>query len=279
MKRNHIIAVASILTLAFAFTACTEDAIDTFDREECGIYFQYGGIYTVGGTLEVYYDSLYFSFSNCGPEVKDTTLYTMVKTMGNVKDYDRPFTLTYNKETTTATEGAHFTIDQSTCVIPAGLAKAKVAVTLHRADDLLNNTVSLFLKLEDNEHFKVYFDTQNKYNYYGYSDVSIRAREFVFTFGETYSEPYYWMFAEDFLGPWSIAKFQYFNNTLGINPADLDTAGSSESKVSYSRMAIYASILQKSLQAAADSGNPVLDDDGTFMQLGSAYQVDYSGCL
>lgn len=277
MKSNHIIAFASILALALA--SCNEDAIDTFDREECGIYFQYGGPQTVGGSVEVYYDSLYFSFSLCSPEIKDTTLYTMVKTMGNVKDYDRPFTLTFNKETTTAVEGTHFTIDQSACVIPAGQSKAKVGITLHRAEDLLNNEVSLYLKLEDNEHFKVYFTTQNKYNYFGYTDQTIRADEFVFAFGESYYEPFYWMFAEEFLGPWSIAKFQYFNTTLGINPADWDTAGSEESKVSYSRMAIYASILQKALQAAANSGNPVLDSDGSFMQLASAYQVDYSGCL
>ena len=37
-----------------------------------------------------------------------------------------------------------------------------------------------------------------------------------------------------------------------------------------------AQLTHNHLQEAADSGNPILDDDGSYMQLTGSYVVDYS---
>lgn len=42
--------------------------------------------------------------------------------------------------------------------------------------------------------------------------------------------------------------------------------------------AFYARELQSELQRRADEGDPVYDEDGSYMQLPDAYRVDYSEC-
>ena len=50
-------------------------------------------------------------------------------------------------------------------------------------------------------------------------------------------------------------------------------------KVSKGRMPFYARELQSELQRRADEGDPVYDEDGSYMQLPDAYRVDYSNVV
>jgi hypothetical protein len=44
-------------------------------------------------------------------------------------------------------------------------------------------------------------------------------------------------------------------------------------------MPFYARELQSELQRRADEGDPVYDEDGSYMQLPDAYRVDYSNVV
>ena len=46
--------------------------------------------------------------------------------------------------------------------------------------------------------------------------------------------------------------------------------------VPYGTMAYAAKLFRKELQALADAGTPVIDEDGSYMQLMPPYEVDYS---
>lgn len=280
MNKKYIFSLVLAL-MSFSFFSCNEDEIKTFDSDVEAIYFQYGYSTYVGGSTEHYYDSLFFAFSKQRDELTDTIVYTVAKTMGVVKDYDRPFTVTYDKEKTTAIEGTHFEIIQSSCVIPAGASKAKVEVKLKRTADLMEKQVEVYLKLEENEHFVVPFEKQGDYNYFGYSTNEIMASRFCFSFSDIYSAPAIWSYyGATYFGPFTVTKFKYFNKVLGLSTTDwLYYETGEDTKIRYNTLTIYASKLRRILQEAADSGNPVYDEDGQFMQLGSNYQVDYSNCM
>lgn len=280
MNKKYIFGFVFAL-MSISLFSCQEDEINTFDSDVQGIYFQTGNVVYIGSSTEQYYDSAFFSFSKCRDELTDTILYVTAKTMGNVKDYDRPFTVTYDKEKTTAVEGTHFEIIESSCVIPAGASKTRVEVKIIRAKDLADKTVDVYLKLEPNEYFEVPFETQGDYNYYTYQSDEIMASEFCWSFSDIYAAPFIWSyFGEEYFGKFTVTKIKYFNKVLGLKAEDwLYYETGEDTKVRYNTLTIYASKLRRILQEAADSGNPVYDEDGQFMQLGDNYQVDYSKCI
>lgn len=274
MKRRNIFYALLLMMMA---SACSKDDIMTFDLEESGVYFQYGWQTRFYMNIDAYMDSIDYSFSTANEEVTDTVLATRVRTMGKVRDYDRPFTVVVDKEQTTAVEGTHYAIDYSKAVIPAGKGEVEFPVRFFRTPDLMNEKLTLVLKLEDNEHFKVYFDEQKNTNIYNSVGEQIKTRYFIFKVSEIYTKPGYWtLCGDDTLGEWSITKLRLVNRLFGISAADWNNGGGSGSKVQSGYFVQWAFKLRQYLQDAADSGVPVMDDNGSYMQLAPGYEVDYS---
>ena len=169
-----------VLSLNIAFSACEKKDISVFSTDDTGIYFQMiKGYY--GTNTEVYIDSLDFSFASVQASVKDVILNATVRTMGKVADHDRPFKVVVDKEGTTAIEGVHYEIDVDTVVVPAGESKADINVRFFRTDDLMEKSVRLALRLEDNEYFKCYFPEYKNMNAYTATGVPIHGDSFSFT--------------------------------------------------------------------------------------------------
>ena len=277
MKLKYIYLVIFLLALS---VSCQKDEIMTFNLEDTGIYFQNGGQTRLYINSESYYDSIDFSFGVASEHVKDTIIYAKLKTMGKVKEYDRPVKMSIDATHTTAEEGKHFTLDLSKAIIPAGSNSMEFPITLHRASDLMNNKVQLMLKLEDNEHFKIIFTEQKNTNVHADEGAQIMADRFKIIISEIYTQPGYWsVFGNDYFGAWSVDKYKFINNYLNIPIEDWETkAGYSGSKIQLGRFPVYAYILCNALQEAADAGTPIMDGD-QYMQLGNNYQVDYSAYL
>lgn len=265
------------LSACFLLGACQKNDIMLFDREEAGVYFQFGGQTRLYINSEAYYDSLSFSFSSYSDALQDTILEARIRTMGKVRDYPRPIALSVDTELTTAVEGVHYEADFEHAVIPAGEAELMFPVRFFRTADMMDNKIQLVLKLEENEYFKIYFTEQNNTNVYYGTETKIMADRFRFVVSEIYTEPGYWsLFAEDAFGTWSVAKFRFVNEVCEIPVEDWNRGGYDDSKVQAGRFPIYGLMVQRELQALADAGTPVMDDDGSYMQLGPNYEVDYS---
>ena len=77
-----------------------------------------------------------------------------------------------------------------------------------------------------------------------------------------------------------VSKFEVriplINGFFGFTTTDWTWA---TGKVSKGRMPFYARELQSELQRRADEGDPVYDEDGSYMQLPDAYRVDYSNVV
>ena len=276
------------LLLQLCIISCNEDEILTYDDETAGIYFQNGGQTRFYINIDQYYDSTFFTFSQSADEVTDTVLYTRLRTMGKVRDYDRKVRVIVDREYTTAVEGVHFRVDLDNIFIPAGTSEVQVPVTLLRDKSLLEQEVQLMLKVEDNENFYVPFERQKNTNVYYDSGDTIRANRYLFVFNEFYSEPVIWsMFLWGYpdgvnpCGNWSRTKQRLMSKLFNLTEDDWDyqKGWANGRGVQYQSFIYYAVKLQVYLQEMADAGTPVIDDDGSYMQLGPGHEVDYSAYM
>ena len=277
MKTKQILFVMFLLG---SVIACRKNEIILFDRDEAGVYFQTGWQTRLYVNSETYVDSVDYSFSVESDTVTEKVLDVLVRTMGKVKDFPRLVKLSVDAENSTAMEGVHYEIDFDAAVIPAGASSISFPVKFFRTQDLMGEKIKLVLKLEDNENFKVYFKEQKNTNVYYAAGEQIWADRYVFMVSEIYSEPNYWRSgADDAFGPWSVSKFRFVNKVCEIPVQDWQRGGHSDSKVQAGRFPIYGYMVRNALQELADSGTPMLDDDGSYMQLGTNYEVDYSAYI
>ena len=272
MKLKNILPGFAIL---LALAACQEKEIMMFDLQDTGIYFQEGGQTRLFINIDRYYDSLAFSYSVAPITTTDTILTARLRTLGFVADYPRQVKLSVDTEKTTAVAGVHYDIDLDEAVIPAGESELLFPVTFHRTADMLNKEFALVLKVEDNEHFKVFMVTQKNTNVYTDAGEMIDADRFKFTVSEIYTEPWYWsIFGNEYFGAWSVPKLKFLNSIAGWSMDDWQNAGTG--KVLLGRFAVVAMTVRNELQALADAGTPMREADGSFMQMGANYLADYS---
>lgn len=274
MKTKKIIFLFS---LGLVFPACQKEDIPVYNSDDAGIYFQRVASYVLGGTSITYSNSTEFTFAGAAADKTSLIYSAEVHTMGNIMDYDRPFSLEVDKQLTTGVQGTHFDIDPDTLKIKAGQSSARVQVTFYRTPDLLDSTITIALHLLENEHFKMTIEQYKKTNQWNSGSDTLDGTRYTFRFNEQYTQPSYWAsFGVDFFGPWTPNKYIVVNNVMEWTVKDWGNAGYSGAKISYGRLGFAAKAVQKYLQEQADSDNPVKDKDGSYMQLSDSYSVDYS---
>lgn len=265
--------------ISFPFLwSCDKKEIPVFASDDAGIYFQRLTNAVYGSTTEYYGDSTDFSFAGTNAYYTSHVLYAPVLTMGKVVDYDRPFKVVVDMEETTAVEGKDFEIELDSLVIKAGTSKAEVPVRIIRTETLLEKTLKIVLRLQENEHFKCYLETYKNTNLYTAKGEQISGVRYVFTFNEMYTQPNFWKnYAEkDYFGEWTAKKYQVVNQVCGLTPIDWQYANYYGYKIQSARLPFFARTVRIYLQEQADAGNPVTDSDGKYMQLAPNYEVDYS---
>ena len=263
--------------ISFPFLwSCDKKEIPVFASDDAGIYFQRLTNAVYGSTTEYYGDSTDFSFAGANAYYRSHMLYAPVLTMGKVVDYDRPFKVVVDMEETTAVEGKDFEIELDSLVIKAGTSKAEVPVRIIRTETLLEKTLKIVLRLQENEHFKCYLETYKNTNLYTAKGEQISGVRYVFTFNEMYTQPNFWKnYAEkDYFGEWTAKKYQVVNQVCGLTPIDWQYANYYGYKMQSARLPFFARTVRIYLQEQADAGNPVTDSDGKYMQLAPNYEVD-----
>ena len=265
--------------ISFPFLwSCDKKEIPVFASDDAGIYFQRLTNAVYGSTTEYYGDSTDFSFAGTNAYYTSHVLYAPVLTMGKVVDYDRPFKVVVDMEETTAVEGKDFEIELDSLVIKAGTSKAEVPVRIIRTETLLEKTLKIVLRLQENEHFTCSLETYKNTNLYTAKGEQISGVRYVFTFNEMYTQPNFWKnYAEkDYFGEWTAKKYQVVNQVCGLTPIDWRYANYYGYKMQSARLPFFARTVRIYLQEQADAGNPVTDSDGKYMQLAPNYEVDYS---
>ena len=270
-----------VMMMPLVLFSCNQDEIPTFESEDAGIYFQTGIQQRFFLNIDAYWDSTRYSFSEADDAVTEHVLSCRLRTLGKVRDFDRKVHVVVDAENTTAIEGTHFTANLGDVVIPAGAAEVEVPITFKRTADLREKEIRLMLKVEDNENFKVPFTRQKNTNIYNDQGDTIMANRYLFLVNEFYSEPALWMMFGEPVGTWTVKKQRLMTEMFELSAYDWSIDGwrNGDGKVQSERFRYFAIKMHKYLQDLANAGTPVLEEDGSFMQLGPGYEVDYSSCM
>lgn len=144
----------SLLLLLF-FTACKENELLKYD-DDAALYFAK--------------DSVSQSFFLISSDMLRDTLYIQVNTMGHLSDVNRPIPIaqTNTGESNAAVAGVHYLpFDdpevRDLMVVPAGKAIGHIPVILLRDKSLDLKTVSLKMRIGENEYFRPGIDTQREF--------------------------------------------------------------------------------------------------------------------
>ena len=195
VKRERVMKLKILLFAVMSFPflwSCDKEEIPVFASNDAGIYFQRLTSTVYGSTTEYYSDSTDFSFAGMYAYYTSHVLNAPVLTMGKVVDYDRPFKVVVDMEESTAIEGIDFEIELDSLVIKAGTSNAVVPVRLLRTETLLEKSLKIVLRLQENEHFKCYLKTYKNTNLYTAKGEQISGIRYVFTFNEMYTQPNFW---------------------------------------------------------------------------------------
>lgn len=270
--KNIKYKITGLFLVLIGLSGCAEDDFTTFQGEKTGIYMTEVSSTDMNGSVSTYIDSISFSFALYPSAFTKIPISVPVRIMGNIKDYDRPFILKVDESRSTAKRGINFDYEDKDCVIPANGAIKKVPIIIYRTPDLATKTYRIEFILEANEHFTIELEKYKNTAAWNAPGVFLNGNRFKISFNEFYNEPRWWGYtAVNFFGRWSISKEKRVNAIMGWTHMDWEYW-----RIPYGRLPFAAKMLRKELQALADAGTPVIDDNGKYMQLATPYEVDYS---
>ena len=141
--------IYTMILMGSLFAACEED-LKPYAEETCWVYFDLIGS---ADTLQSR------TFIYAGSDAETDTVWIPLKTIGKVKNFDRPVTLTQVQgDGLNAVAGTHFVPfnDQSLSaeyVIPAGKTTVELPIVLKRDASMLTDRVLVEFTLTANSHF------------------------------------------------------------------------------------------------------------------------------
>lgn len=255
-----------ILFTVILLVGCENEA-QLYQGEEGDV----SGIYFLSKNGSQCTDSLEYSFQNDPLSVERKEIPLSILVFGNVKDYPRTFRIKVAGGS--AVVGEDYEALHAEYTVPAGSAQIKFPLILIRSGKLLKEKTDVILQLEENEYFKLLVPVVVDQA----SGRELDATRFRVIFSELITQPQMWatMFASTYFGSWSVNKFRLINDIMGWRVSDWTNFSG---PVKPGKFGYAATMLQMYLQEKADMNEPVYEDDGiTYMQLGPAYNVDYSG--
>lgn len=255
------------------FVSCKQETIDIYDMDDAKVYFQVQSYSGSNGAVG-YSNSTKYSFVGVNQSVDGVTFKATVQIMGNVVDYDRPCKLTVDADSTTMVEGVDYEINLDTLKIKAGQNKATFGVRFLRSQNIKEKEQILCLKLLPNEYFQVLEKYRSSNVWSNTTAKDMDGSRFAFFMSEIYKQPSRWgqVNAGAYFGAWTAEKYVFINDFLGFTTDDWEWA---TGRISKGRMPFYAREVQKELQRLADEGTPKYEKDGSYMQLGDSYKVNY----
>lgn len=273
--------------LSIALFSCKEDAIETYDvSAKRSVYFiwNFSTASSAAGTIihkRMYTDSMRISLAGYDDNTTSITGELPLSLVGPLSSTPLRLKFRVNKELTTAVEGEDYEIDLDSTHIPANTNKVYLRFKAIRSPKLLKQEVCLAIDLIETEEYSIIEKYNNTDIWNDFTQV-LSGRTFRVIYSEIMTQPNYWRdYGVKYFGPWSAAKMKLLNSIMDWTYADWgpSVAGSTSSPISSGVFGYAAFQFQKDLQQKADSGNPVIDEDGNYMQLGADYAVDYTDYL
>ena len=246
------------ISIIFMVTACKREPLTTYHVKD-NIYFS-----NEIGTGN-YVDSLDFSFAYSDAAVKETTINVPLGITGVPATTDRHYKVVVDPAST-AMAGTDFELPD--LVFHAGRVSETLHLLLKRTPELASGTKKLILRLQPNEDF----NTELLYRVINNSTIdTVSMVTFSLTATDILTAGPYWVdtYARYF-GPFSLKKVKLMHDILGM-PLDIWSVAA-PTTAQRTTITYYASVMGHYLADEKNKGNLILDEDGTAMKMGPAYQ-------
>ncbi len=255
--KKYIKKIMLICATVLSVIACKEDEIDLFSGSDV-LYFKWS-VDGFNNDSSKRLDSVYVSFASKTPDVVDSIYNIPVKILGNLTDFDREFKVQV-LPTSTAVEGVDF-IMPTNVFIPAQSVTAMLPITLLRTETMQNEAVSIKVGLVPNEYFRTdYYGTAEKID----SHELLKYNEIEVAVSDILNKPFWWdRIIKFYLGDYSRKKLMLFATVNNIPIPDWETSPPNIGTFFGQKNVFKAYLLEQK-----NNGTPVLEDDGTEMQLG-----------
>ncbi|HEX6428297.1 MAG TPA: DUF4843 domain-containing protein [Niastella sp.] len=154
MKRIKYMLV--LLATGLSLASCKKEMMGYEGME--GVYFAVrSGPYYAAPSTWPHRPYTNVEFVKYLDNVQELSVNIKVMITGPVKDYDRPFRVEVNPDSTNAQAGVHYLPLTETVIIPANAIEGYIPVTLKRTADMKLENKKIGLRLVANEHFGLAF--------------------------------------------------------------------------------------------------------------------------
>lgn len=257
--------IISCLLCISLFISCKKSTLDTYSGEN-NIYFN--NKLSNGTYIPV--DNGEYSFGYVDPKIREAIFPIIVMTTGGVSNQERTYNLLIDPSSTLV-KGRDYNLLNRNFTIKAGKISDTLFILLNRSPELKKENLSLLFKLESNENFSTSMNSQeigtgnNKYTSY--------FTQFALVANDIPGAPYFWDPTKSsyasliigYLGKFSGRKFKLLIERYDLSLEELTSPSYTPS---VSSIFAWAYGMKSYLDEQSASGNPILDEDGTPMQLG-----------
>lgn len=275
---KKILVYILLFQLAMIFTGCEKEIIPYKGKE--GVYFSVrnGTKYLESSWPYVPYSNV--EFVRIGRDMVDFTVKVMVT--GPVKDHDRTFRVAVNPDSTTAIAGQHYEPLQEEWTIPAGAITTNVTVRLKRTPDLKDKAVRLGLRLVATKDFELSFPEFDAIPSYTSGTVvpEFDAGLHTLRVNDIMVQPFIWRGTlatgnkeTGLFGVFTRRKMEFLIENLGLKYEDFE----SEESMPLARSILVGADASAILIKRFNAKNPVLEEDGRLMFIGSVPWVSIIG--
>jgi len=268
---KKILVYILLFQLFIIFSGCKKEIMGYEGKE--GIYFAVqSGLSIYSAASWPYQPSTNVEFVRIGKSETDVSI--KVSITGPVKDYDRSFQVEVNKDSTTAILGQHYDAIKGEWVIKAGATSTNILVHLKRTADLQQTARTLGLRLIATKDFELSFPEWDAIPSLNGGPVvkKFNASLHSLKINDIMVQPAVWIGSiqpvnkeSGVFGAFTRKKMEFMIANLGVTYADF----SSTETMPTARALLIANDATAILKARFDAKNPVLEDDGRLMFIGS----------
>ncbi|MBO9634792.1 MAG: DUF4843 domain-containing protein [Chitinophagaceae bacterium] len=274
---------SAMLAIIFPFISCKKEMMGYEGME--GVYFgvRSGPSYAapVSWPYRPYTD---VEFVKQPQEIQEMEIRIAVNITGPMKDYDRPFKVIVNPDSTTAEAGVHYLPFGDSFIIPANSITGYIPITVKRTPDMLTTNKKLGLKLVPNEYFGLAFPEWKAIPGLGESslgnDTAFDASLHTININDLMVQPAVWrgsiQAGNREAGSWGAftrKKMELMCSLFNLKYEDF----ASETTMTAVLVSLITAEMGRYLINQFNAGTPVLEDDGRLMFAGSVPWTSYIG--
>ena len=217
----------------------------------------------------------------------ETTVNIKVMATGSISQEDRPFIVEINPDSTNAIEGVHYLFPSlggggGGFFIPAGEAYTYIPITVKRTPDMQTKDITIGLRLLPNEYFELAFPEWHAVEdlYYGNVVETFDASLHTLVVNDVMTRPSQWSgqandsgLEAGLFGEFSRKKLELMCELCDVTYEDFCDANIMVTLLKYE----IRNTMARYLTSAFEAGNPILEDDGRLMWVGTCSWSSYIG--